>query len=288
MTMIPTLDHRARRRRRPPPRAIVASLVLAAGWLAGVTASRAGEARCWIDKGALVASAAFGDVTGDFLIDLAAPVSQLHDTRAQMAGLTGPAATRTLAIAGQRVPAFTLAIADLDARTARFDTVITGVLGADLWRRFTVEIDPGPACRLRLTRARRGRRPHGRRLPLTTDQGPPLVPAILADGTHIRAELVAIGTAQWVTRIDGAAPSRPIPATGAEASTPLRLRALEVGGRLFEEVPAETSGPDTPEAPSVVGLSVWSNWRLRLDIQDGWLDLAPGARALQATLPGRR
>jgi hypothetical protein len=286
MTMIPALDHHARR--RPHPRAIAASLVLAAGWLTGVTGSQAGEARCWIDKGALVASAAFGDIAGDFLIDLATPVSQLHETRAGMAGLTGPSATRTLAIAGQRVPAFTLTITDLDARTARFDTVITGVLGADLWRRFTLEIDPAPACRLRLTRARGGRLAHGLRLPLTTDQGPPLVPAILTDGTHVRAEAVAIGTAQWVTRINGATPSRPIPATGADAPTPVRLRALEVGGRLFEEVPVETSGPDTADGPSVVGYSVWSTWRLHLDIRDGWLDLAPGAHALQADSPERR
>jgi hypothetical protein len=272
--MIPALDHRVRRRPRTGEVGGV-HLILALAILACATSLRAGETRCWIDKGALVASAAFGDIAGDFLIDLAAPVSQLHDTRAGMAGLSGPSATGTLALAGARVPGFTLAIADLDDRTGRFDTVITGVLGADLWRRFTVEIDPAPPCRLRLSRRRGSRLPRSTRLSLAPGGGPPLIPAILADGTHVRAETVAIGTAQWSSRIGGATLSRPAPAARSGIETPIRLRAFEVAGRLFEQIPVETTAPDAPRATSVIGLAVWSSWKLRLDIHSGWLDLAP-------------
>ena len=35
--------------------------------------ARPGETRCWIDNGALVVPAAFGDIAGDFILDLSAP-----------------------------------------------------------------------------------------------------------------------------------------------------------------------------------------------------------------------
>lgn len=263
------------------PRGLLARAGLLAAhlWLAAAPAlALAGEARCWIDKGALVASASFGDIAGDFVIDLSAPVSQLHVTRAQMDGLDGPAATRTLILAGQRTAGFTMAIDDLDARTGHFDTVINGVIGVDLLRRFTVEIAPSP-CRLRLFRTRAPRLARRVRLPLLDPGGAPRVPALVTDGTRVRTDALAIDTAHWISRIDGARLSRP-PATppappafaGEAGAPPIRLRALELAGRLFEQVPADIAGPDTPEA---IGMAIWSNFRLRLDIQSGWLDLAP-------------
>jgi hypothetical protein len=272
MTMIAPVGHRAWRGNAAPR--IAAGLILGLASLGATWAARAGETRCWIDKGALVASAAFGDIAGDFLIDLAAPNSQLHDTRAGMAGLEGASATATLAIAGERIHGFTLAIADLDGRTGRFDTVITGVLGANLWRRFIVEIDPAPPCRIRLApRHVGGRLARSLRLPLAGRDGPPLVPVTLTDGTRLRTENMAIGTAQWTSRITGAVLAHGA-APGQDRPPTVRLRALEIAGRLFEQVPAEVAAADPPGTTDAVGLAVWSSWRLRLDIQGGWIDLA--------------
>jgi hypothetical protein len=240
-------------------------------WLALARAAPAGETRCWIDKGALVAPAAFGDIAGDFLIDLSAPASALHVTRAQEGGLEGEAATRDLVIAGRRLAGVALPIVDLDARTAKFDTTINGVIGADLLRRFVVEIDPSP-CRMRLLRRRPAAWRRSVRLSIREAGGRPLVPARITDGAQIRTGLFAIDTADWATLVAGARLSRP---PAAEAPAPVRLRAVEVAGRLFEQVPAAAQPPRNEEAAGAVGMAVWSRWRLRLDIRRGWLELAP-------------
>ena len=239
-------------------------------WLALAREAPAGETRCWIDKGALVAPAAFGDIAGDFLIDLAAPASALHVTRAQAAGLEGETATRDLVIAGRRLAGVTLAIVDLDPRTARFDTTINGVIGADLLRRFVVEIDPSP-CRLRLLRGKSAVWPGSVRLAVRDAGGRPLAPARVADGHEVRAGEFALGTAEWATLVAGRL-SRPEP---ADAPAPVRLRAVEVAGRLFEQVPAGLQPQAGDEAQGSIGMAVWSHWRLRLDMKNGWLELAP-------------
>jgi hypothetical protein len=241
--------------------------------LALVRGAPAGETRCWIDKDALVAPAAFGDIAGDFLIDLSAPASVLHVTRAQEDGLEGKAATRGLSIAGRRLAGVTLAIADLDARTAKFDTTINGVIGADLLRRFVVEIDPSP-CRLRLLRRRSGAWPGSVRLAIREIAGRPLIPARVTDGLKVRSGLFAIDTTDWATLVAGARLSRPQP---ADAPAPVLLRGVEVAGRLFEHVPAAVQPPGGDEAPDAIGMAVWSRWRLRLDIRHGRLELAPAA-----------
>jgi hypothetical protein len=227
-----------------------------------------------------VAPAAFGDVAGDFLIDLSAPASVLHVTRAQEDGLEGEAATRDLAVAGQRLADVTLRIVDLDARTAKFDTTINGLIGADLLRRFIVEIDPSP-CRLRLLPRRPGAAPRPRqggvRLAISDTGGRPLAPALVTDGVRVRSGLFAIGTADWTTAIGAARLSRP---QSADLPAPVRLRAVEVGGRLFEQVPALVRQPENAGKEDAIGMAVWSRWRLRLDIVGGWLDLAPAASAV--------
>lgn len=250
------------------PAAVLAALVaLGVGWPA-----LAGGTRCWIDKGALVAPASFGDIAGDFLIDLSAPASALHVTRAELDGLEGGSATRDLVIAGRRIPALKMVIADLDSRTAAHDTVINGVLGADVLGRFTVEIDPWP-CRLRLLPiGRRGPWAGGIRLPVAHGVGGrALAPAMISDGLNVRGGVFALGTADWPTTIVRARLSRePSPRAPAR----VRLRALEVGGRLFEQSPAALAQPRGDQAEGAIGMSVWSRWRLRLDVADGWLDLA--------------
>ena len=240
-------------------------------WLALARAAPAGETRCWIDKGALVAPASFGDIAGDFLIDLSAPASALHVTRAQEDGLEGEAATRDLVVAGQRLAAVALPIADLDARTAKFDTTINGVIGADLLRRFIVEIEPSP-CRLRLLRRRPAAWRRSVRLAIREAGGRPLARARVTDGAQVRTGLFAIDTANWATLVAGARLSRP---QAADAPPPVRLRGVEVAGRLFEQAPAVAQPQGNDEAAGAIGMAVWSRWRLRLDIRHGWLELAP-------------
>ncbi len=249
--------------------ALLASLALVRGAVAG-------ETRCWIDKGALVAPASFGDIAGDFLIDLSAPASALHVTRAQEDGLEGHAATRELVVAGRKLAGVTLPIVDLDARTARFDTAINGVIGADLLRRFIVEIVPSP-CRLRLLRRGPVAWPGSVRLAIREVGGRPLAPARIADRAQARSGLFAMDTADWVTLVAGAGLSRP--QTG-DAPGPVRLRGVEIAGRLFEQVPAAVQPPGNDGAAGAIGMAIWSRWRVRLDIRHGWLELAPAESPL--------
>jgi hypothetical protein len=257
-------------------RLVIASLALAAGVTAAPPTQAAGV-RCWVDKGALVAPAAFGDIAGDFLIDPATPASQLHVTRAQLAGLDVASVTRDLVIAGQRIHGLTMAVVDLDARTGHFDTTINGVIGADVLGRFTLAMDWRP-CRLALDPGSGGAappRPGAQRLEIHMVAGRPLVAARITDGVTVRSGLFALDTGDWTSRIAGAALSRPPPTGPAGTETPIRLRALEVAGQLFEQVPATAGPAETNGADGVIGMAIWSHWRLRLDSAGGWLELGP-------------
>ena len=232
----------------------------------------AGLARCWIDKGALVASASFGDIAGDFLIDLSAPVSQLHNTRAELAGLEAPVVRRDLMIAGKRINGVDMAVVDLDARTRAFDTSINGVLGADVLGRFAVDIETSP-CRIRLSRAKARRFRGGLRLPVTVVDGRPLVGATISDGVGVENGLFAIDTGRWATGVVDARLSRTPSVEPGQPPAPIRLRALELGGHLFEQAPASIEAAHDGRAAGSIGMAVWSSWRLRLDMTAGWLDL---------------
>src|SRR5471030_2121477 len=106
-----------------------ANLCVAVILIAG--SARSGETRCWFENGALVVPAAFGDIAGDFILDVSVPASQLHVTAAQSSGIAGGEARADLRLAGKRIDAFPMAVADLDRRTRAFTTNIAGVLGAD-------------------------------------------------------------------------------------------------------------------------------------------------------------
>ncbi len=250
-------------------RRVLAALCVVA--LAPVAAV-AGQARCWVDKGALVAPAAFGEIAGDFLIDLSAPVSQLHNTRAELAGLEAPVVRRDLTIAGRRIAAVDMAVVDLDARTKAFDTSINGVIGADVLDRFTVDIETSP-CRIRLSTARARRFRGGVRLPVTLLDGRPLVGATISDGVRVENGLFAIDTGRWATGVVNALWSRTPTVDLRQPPASIRLRALELGGHLFEQAPASIDTAGDGRAAGSIGMAVWSSWRLRLDMQDGWLDL---------------
>ncbi|MGI9170087.1 MAG: hypothetical protein ACR2FH_07935 [Caulobacteraceae bacterium] len=243
--------------------------------------ARAGETECWFENGALVVPAAFGDIAGDFILDISAPGSQLHVTRALSAGIDAGRARSVLILAGERVDGFGMEVGDLDTRSRGFPTNITGVLGADALAPFVADIDFTP-CRIRLRRGVPAARVRGVRLRVERVARIPAVEAAISDGATSRGGLFAIDTASAGMRIAAAALSRD-PASGidpaARQSAPARLRALSLAGRLFEQTPAGP-WPDAPAAlEGAIGATVWSRLHLRLDLKHGWLWLssAPGA-----------
>ena len=248
--------------------------VLAAG------AVQAGETRCWIDNGAVVVAAAYGPILGDFILDLSQAHSQLHATAAQATGWTGDSARRTLRLAGETVPAFPIAIADLDARTRGFPTNIAGVLGADVLGRFALDLDLEP-CRLRLTRGPASRRPGAHRLRIRMIAGAPAVFAAISDGVTSRTGWFAIDTASAGSRIADAGFSRP-PARSVDPSgrawAPARLRAVSVGGTLIEQTPAGLMKPAEPGLAGALGVAVWSRFHVRMDGRRGWMEVRAGRR----------
>ena len=242
----------------------------------------AGEGRCWIDHGAVVVAAAFGDIAGDFILDASAPRSQLHVTQAQGDGIDAPGARRPLTVAGERLAAFDMDIVDLDERTRVFDTTINGVIGADLLRRYVVDIEFAP-CRIRLSHRAPKRRTGAARLATRDIDGVPTIRAVISDGQQSRAGDFAIDTGRAASQITGATLSRS-PKPGADP--PTRLRALVVGGRLFEQIPAELS--TTRDA---IGMAVWTQGRVRLNLRDGWIELVSsplwGGSSREATGVGK-
>jgi hypothetical protein len=131
----------------------VAALILSLS-LAG--AARAGETACWFENGAVVAPAVIGDMAGDYVIDLSAPRTLLHETKAQMEGILEPELPLRVEVAGLKAQAVSVKVADLDARGAGFVTPIAGVIGMDVLAGHSVEIDFA-ACRLRIDQPWRAR-----------------------------------------------------------------------------------------------------------------------------------
>ena len=233
--------------------------------LAGpATAARAGATPCWIDHGAVVASAAFGDIAGDFIIDLSRPVSALHETRANQDGITGEFARAPLTFAGERIAELNMPVVDLDAQTRPFDTVINGVIGWDVLGRYAVELDLRRGrCRLTLTLPQRGVRRRPNALRLVEISAAPALPAAVSDGVDAQTGRFRIDTAQEAVQVAGARLSRP--KEGKDASAPVRLRAVSVAGVLVEQVPAAVMEPPDAGVTGSLGLSVWRGGVLRLD-----------------------
>ena len=239
--------------------------------------ARAGETRCWFENGALVVPAAFGDIAGDFILDVSAPRSQLHVTRAQSAGIVADHARADLRLAGERIRRFDMKVADLDARSHGFTTNIAGVLGADAAAPFTADIDFSP-CRVRLRRGRPAHLGGGYRLKVQEVAGVPAVEAAISDGAVSRQGLFAIDTASAGTRVSGGRLSR-APPTGVDPTDrdtpPARLRALSLAGLLFEQTPAGLASDAPPAPDGAIGNSVWSRFHVRLAIGRGWLEVSP-------------
>ncbi len=237
-------------------------------------AARAGETACWFENGAVVAPAVIGDMAGDYVIDLSARRTLLHETKAQMAGILEPTLSLSVEVAGLKTPAVTVTVADLDARGAGFVTPIAGVIGMDVLAGHSVEIDFA-ACAVRIDQPWRPAREAV--LPVKVIDGLPTVTASVSDGPHVLRGAFAIDTAsRAMVRLS----SRDASATGkldpqARHKAPARLRALSLGGVLAENAPA-TLAEDLPEGVAgTLGADLWAHHRLHLDADATTLSVAP-------------
>jgi len=241
-------------------------LVLTAG------SARAGETACRFERGAIVVPAAFGDIAGDFVLDASAPKSQLHLTVAESWGMTAPSARASLRLAGERLTGFEIEIADLDARSRLFTAGLAGVIGADVLDGFVTQIQTSP-CRVRLSRT--GLRRASIRLLMRRVDGIYAVRAAISDGATSRMGWFAIDTGSPGVKVADARLTRNPPTGGDADWPPARLRALSLGGLLFEQIPAGLIPNAPPDLAGSIGEVVWSRYRMRLDPARGWLELSP-------------
>lgn len=235
---------------------------------------RAGETPCWFENGAIVAPATIADMTGDYVIDLSAPRTLLHETKAQMAGIITDTVVLPVQIAGLKAPAVSVTVADLDDRGASFVTPIAGVIGMDVLAGHSIEIDFAQ-CRVRIDQPWRARRQVV--LPVEVVDGLPTITAAISDGPTARSGAFAIDTAsRAMARLstrDATVIGELTP--GARHKAPARLRALSIGGVLAENVPATLAGDLPQGVVGTLGTGLWARHRLRLAADARTLSIAP-------------
>jgi hypothetical protein len=249
--------------------------LLACGLAAFSGEAMGAEIACWLDRGVLVAPAAAAGVSGDFIIDTGADHSSVHNTRAQAMGADGETLVGEVRLAGARLANRDLAIEDLDARTWAFPTPIAGVIGADILQGFVVELDTTP-CRLTLAAAGALPRAQGPALPMIWRDAVPRVMGAISDGPTARTVALvpatgldaAVRLSPAVATVPGGEPKSLAPYEAGRAE----LRALSLGGELFEHLKAGLTPEDAP-ADAAVGLEVLGRWRLRFDFPAGRLHL---------------
>jgi hypothetical protein len=235
----------------------------------------AGGSACWIDNGAVVVPAAFGDIAGDFILDLSAPHSQLHQTTAQMDGLADVTATQgTLSVAGEHIPAG-LQVADLDDRSWDFPTGISGVIGVDVLAGYVVELRFSP-CRLSLLRHASGK-PALATLPLEMVDGTPTVAATISDGATMLTGQFGVDTGAAGVRVsDAVARFSRLSARVDPMSRdhpPARLASLTLAGDVRRQEPAALLGDAPAGVMGGIGTNVWARYVLRLDLRRSQLQL---------------
>jgi hypothetical protein len=261
-------------------RAVSALAILAA--LAVATPASAGEARCWVDRGVVVVSAAFGQITGDFILDLAAPRSLLHVDRALSDGIVTPTANGVLSVAGQRIPT-RLTVASIDDRSLGLPTTLNGLIGADVLAGYVVDLTLSP-CRIRLWRGPAPPLGPAWALPVQMIDGVPTVAASIADGRTALFGRFGVSTGSPGMRLATSvaklsrAPKRVDPA--ALYAPPARLAALGIAGEALQRLPASLAS-DLPDGVlGDIGDDVWSRYgTLRLDLRRNRLQLAPATPA---------
>ena len=228
----------------------------------------AGTSACWFENGAVVAPAAIGGVSGDFVIDLSAPRTLLHETAAQTAGFADTELSLPVRLAGQRTAATAVTVRDLDYRSVGFSTPITGVIGADVLDRYVIVLDFAP-CRLELRSRGASPRPSGRALAVTMVGGTPTVQAAASNGLRGVSGPFALDTASaGGVRARGAADAPRQKPAGT-------LRGLSLDGVLRQDVPAVVAGDLPDGVVGAIGASVLSAYRLTLDPGASRLWLSP-------------
>jgi hypothetical protein len=258
----------------------LAALATAAAWTTLAPAhARAGEAACWFEQGVVVVPASIAGLAGDYILDTGTAVTQLHETKAQGAGLVGANQVGDVKIAGLTLPGHPFTIVDLDARTWAFPTPIAGVIGADLLSGYVVDVSFAP-CRVGIHRPGKARAFHSEIvLPLKRGVGVAVARAAVADGRKALAGdfVIATGADTPIRLVEPLAlvPGVPkeediLPSGGKRA----KLRAASFAGVLFENLDSGLT-KDVPAAVSgVVGAPLLSHWRLRFDFPRGRLFLA--------------
>src|SRR6185369_2982559 len=100
----------------------------------------AGEVECRFESGTLVVPAVVAGIAGDYILDTGTAQSLLHETTAQAAGFADTAVTGDVTLTGLTATAAPLKVADLDIRTWNLPTPAAGVIGADVLKRWVVEV----------------------------------------------------------------------------------------------------------------------------------------------------
>ena len=255
------------------------ALAILAFVILGLSASRvqAGEAPCWVDNGAVLVSAAIGDIAGDFILDLSAPQSQLHVTTAQADGFGDSGAMAgPLRLAGERLPA-RLTVAELDARTLGYPSTIDGLIGADTLAGWVVDVRLAPC---RLTLRRRAPPLRAARLPIVWIGGVPTLPASITDGRRGLAGRFAIDTGSAGVRVSTAlAGLNRAPRKSVDPASRIRPPARLAGLGLAGDALAHLRGGLMPDAPEGVaggvGTEVLARYALRLDLKRNEAVLTP-------------
>lgn len=247
--------------------------------LTATGAAWAGETACWFENGAIVAPAAIADMAGDFVIDLSAPRTLLHNTKAQMSGYADIELSLPVRLAGQRVEATPIRVADLDYRGVGFIAPIAGVIGADILNRYQVVIDFAP-CRLRLEPWGQTQHPGGPALPVTLVGGVATVQATASDGFTSLTGAFALDTAS-----NGGVRARG-DAEGPRQTPVGMLAGLSLDGRLRQRVVAVRAGDLPQGVAGALGVKLLSDYRLHLDVRAGRLWLMPVLDAAKEKGPG--
>lgn len=255
------------------------TLSLLAAALAVPAAAEAGEAACWFEGGVLVVPAQVAGIAGDYILDTGSPRTQLHETKAQAEGLEALEVTGGVRLAGLDLPAVAIPVADLDYRGWNLPTPIVGVIGADVLKELVVDVSFAP-CRLRLSAP--GKAPAfraARTLPMTWDEGRPVVQAEVADGqralrgpfTPATGLSAAVRLADDLASVSGTDRPQELQPQGVWLA---HLLQLGFAGRRIEDQGAGLA-PASGEAAGAIGGPVLARFRLRFDFPRGKLLVAP-------------
>jgi hypothetical protein len=255
-----------------------ASLAVLLALAAGPAA--AGEAVCWFENNVVVVGAEVAGVPGDYILDAATPQTVLAETQAQTAGYAETTLSGEVRVAGARLRASKIAVADIDLRTGALPTPIAGVIGADVLRGRVVDVSFRP-CRVAIWRP--GHAPPfrgGARLPLAWTAGRPTVMAAAADGPHAQRGAFAIGIgADTAVRLSDALAAAPGSAKPKElypyGILRPRLDAFSFAGAMWRDLPSGLISAEHPALAGQIGTPILAPWRLRLDLARDQLLLAP-------------